>query len=360
MLEAMKDSFETFTREYGPYQYTQLRIIEFPYRSFAQSFAGTVPFSENIGFMRDPGDPDDNKSVDLATYVTMHEIGHQWFGHQIMPARTVGFNVLSEGLTENTAMTAYEEELGWQKARRVLEQRSIQGYLISRAFDNDDEPPLAKAEGQQYLVYNKASWVFWGLKQNMGEEKMQTAIKQFVTDYGSKGPPYPTTLELTDYLRDAAGPEYDQLITDYWDRITFWNLGFADEVEPEVKPNANGGYDVTVQIQVDKLVASEEDGKETSVGEIEGEGLNEWIEVGLYSSDPKDTFGDEWDALKRVRVTDDNSVLVEGDDETARIYTVTMTVDKAPSFVVVDPRRLLIERNVNNNQKAIEGQHAEK
>ena len=360
MLEAMKDSFETFTREYGPYQYTQLRIIEFPYRSFAQSFAGTVPFSENIGFMRDPGDPDDNKSVDLATYVTMHEIGHQWFGHQIMPARTVGFNVLSEGLTENTAMTAYEEELGWQKARRVLEQRSIQGYLISRAFDNDDEPPLAKAEGQQYLVYNKASWVFWGLKQNMGEEKMQTAIKQFVTDYGSKGPPYPTTLELTDYLRDAAGPEYDQLITDYWDRITFWNLGFADEVEPEVKPNANGGYDVTVQIQVDKLVASEEDGKETSVGEMEGEGLNEWIEVGLYSSDPKDTFGDEWDALKRVRVTDDNSVLVEGDDETARIYTVTMTVDKAPSFVVVDPRRLLIERNVNNNQKAIEGQRAEK
>jgi len=186
------------------------------------------------------------------------------------------------------------------------------------------------------------------------------SIKQFVTDYGSKGAPYPTTLELTDYLREAAGPEYDQLITDYWDRITFWNLGFADEVEPEIKPNADGSYEVTVQIQVDKMVASEEDGKEISVGEMEDESLNEWIEVGLYSSNPKDTFGDEWDALERVRVTDDNSVLVEGEDETARIYTVKMTVDKAPSFVVVDPRRLLIERNVSNNQKAIEGQRAEK
>ena len=199
MLEAMKDSFKTFTREFGPYQYSQLRIVEFHYRSFAQSFAGTVPFSENIGFMRDPGDPEDNKSVDLATYVTMHEIGHQWFGHQILPAQTVGFNVLSEGLTENSAMTAYEEELGWQKARRLLEQRAIQTYLISRTLDSDDEPPLAKAESQSYLNYNKASWVFWGLKQYMGEEKMQASIRKFVTDYGEKGAPYPTTLELTQY-----------------------------------------------------------------------------------------------------------------------------------------------------------------
>ncbi len=360
MLEAMKDSFETFTREFGPYQYSQLRIVEFPYRSFAQSFAGTVPFSENIGFMRDPGDPEDNKSVDLATYVTMHEIGHQWFGHQIFPAQTVGFNVLSEGLTENAAMTAYEEELGWQKARRLLEQRAIQSYLISRTFDKEDEPPLAKAEGQQYLVYNKASWVFWGLKQYMGEAKMQTAIKEFVTDYGLKGAPYPTTLELTEYLRDAAGPDYDQLITDYWDRITFWDLGFASDSEPVVKPNANGGYDVTVHIRVDKLIASEEDGKETSVGEMDDEGLNELIEVGLYTTDPEDTFGDEWDALERVRVTDANSVAVEGEDETARTYSVTITVDKAPSYVVVDPRRLLIERNAKDNVKPIDGPRAEK
>ncbi len=360
MMEAMKDSFKTFTREFGPYQYSQLRIVEFPYRSFAQSFAGTVPFSENIGFMRDPGDPEDNKSVDLATYVTMHEIGHQWFGHQIFPAMTVGFNVLSEGLTENAAMTAYEEELGWQKARRLLEQRAIQSYLMSRTRDKDDEPPLAKAEGQSYLDYNKASWVFWGLKQYMGEAIMQDAIQHFVVDYGLKGAPYPTTLELTDYLREAAGPDYDQLITDYWDRITFWDLGFAPGTEPEITPNADGGYDVTVQIKVDKLIASEEDGKETSVAEMDNEGLNEWIEIGLYTTDPEETFGDEWDALERVRVTDENSSAIEGDDETARTYSVTITVDKAPAYVLIDPRRLLIERNVGDNVQKIDGSRAEK
>ena len=90
MMDAAKSALKTFTETFGPYQYSQVRIMEFPYGNFAQSFAGTIPFSENIGFVRDPGDPDDNERVDLATYVTMHEIGHQWFAHQIVPADTKG------------------------------------------------------------------------------------------------------------------------------------------------------------------------------------------------------------------------------------------------------------------------------
>ncbi len=360
MLEAMGDSLETFTREFSPYQYSQLRIMEFPYRSFAQSFAGTVPFSENIGFVRDPGDPENIDDVDLATYVTMHEIGHQWFGHQIMPAQTKGFNVLSEGLTENAALTAYEEQFGFQKTRKLLEQRFVQGYLLSRTFDADDEPPLALAEGQSYLFYEKAGWTFWGLKHYMGEPEMQAAIRGFVEDYGQTGAPYPTTLELTDALREAAGPDYDQLITDYWDRITFWNFNVQDDT-PEVKPNADGGYDVTVSFTVDKLIASEEDGKETSVADLDGEGLNEWVEIGFYTIDPKETLGGDWIHLERVRVTDENSTRPEDadEDDTAREFSVTVSVETAPTAVVIDPRRLLIERNVGDNLVEIEGARAE-
>ena len=48
MFDAMKTSMTTFTETFSPYQYAQLRIMEFPFASFAQAFAGTVPFSENI------------------------------------------------------------------------------------------------------------------------------------------------------------------------------------------------------------------------------------------------------------------------------------------------------------------------
>jgi len=344
MIDAMKSSLDTFTTTFGPYQYSQIRIMEFPYASFAQAFAGTVPFSENIGFVRNPGDPEDNESVDLATYVTMHEIGHQWFAHQIVAAQTKGYNILSEGLTENAALTAYENDLGWQKARRLLEQRAIQTYLTGRVADRDKETPLAKAENQQYLIYNKANWVFWGLKQYIGEEKMQNAIKAFLGEFGSKGPPYPTTLELIDYLREAAGDDYQQLITDYWDRITFWELKFG-ESRIKAMPNSEGGYDLAVALNVDKKIASEEDGKEVSVSEMEGEALDEWVEIGFYNKDPKDTLGDEWMHLERVRIKDADT-------------SINVSLKNRPTHVLLDPRRLLMERNVKDNVKALPGELA--
>ncbi|WP_418152386.1 M1 family aminopeptidase [Litorimonas sp. RW-G-Af-16] len=347
MIEASKSSFDTFTALYGPYQHKQLRIMEFPFRSFAQSFAGTVPFSENIGFVMDPGDPDDIESIDIATYVTMHEIGHQWFGHQILPAQVKGFNVLSEGLTENAAMTAYEAKYGWQKARRILEVRSInhplRGYLTARVQDKDAEPPLGQAENQSYLVYSKANWVFWGLKQYMGEDNMQRAIRNFIRDFGYKGAPYPTTLNLIEYLKAEADPDYHQLIDDYFEHITFWELKLQDGVA--AKPNSKGGYTVSLTMDVDKKYASEADGKETSVTEIDGEALDEWIEIGFYQTDPKKTLGDEWTDLKRVRVTDLQS-------------TVTFDLAERPNYVQLDPRRLLIERNVGDNGKELPKQIA--
>ena len=345
MLAAMKQSLDTYTRVYGPYQYSQVRIMEFPYGGFAQAFAGTIPFSENIGFVMDSGDPDDNTSVDTASFVTMHEIGHQWFGHQILPARAKGFNVLSEGLTMNASQTAYEEAFGWQKARRLLEQRSITGYLTGRTFDSNDEPPLAKATGQQYLDYEKANWVFWGLKHYMGEDEMQGAIRKFVDDFGSKGPPYPTTANLVDYLREAASEEYQQLITDYWDRIVFWDLKFMPDTL-SVKPSEDGAYTVAFTLRTDKRIASEENGKETSVDDMDLEEFNEWVEIGFYDKDPADTLGDEWLKLERIHITQLETEL-------------SFDLETEPSHIMLDPRRLLIERNVTDNSLAVSGADSE-
>jgi len=373
MMQAMKDSLDVFTETFGPYQYDTLRIMEFPFNSFAQSFPNTIAFGEGIGFITDPGDPDDNQSLDLATYVTMHEIGHQWFGHQIYPAVTKGLNVLSEGLTENASMTAYEKTYGWQKARRVLQRRTIdgiQGYILGQAGETRNEEPLATARaGQQYLVYAKASWVFWGMKHYIGEDKMQGAIRAFLQDYGRKGPPYPTTLELIDYLREAAGPDYQQLITDYWDRITFWELKLEED-NAKLTANNNGTFKVDLKIEIDKTVSSKETGRAISVLEAEyakpekpedgdtsktsnapttdseapkgdlireAEALNEWIEIGFYDKDPAETFGDEWIKLERVHISEAKTEL-------------SFNMDKRPTHVLLDPRRLLIERDATDNK----------
>jgi hypothetical protein len=333
MMDAMKQSLTSFTRDFGPYQYSELRIMESPYASFAQSFAGTIPFTEKIGFARDPGEPDDPKRIDLATYVTIHEVAHQWFGHQIAPADVKGFNVLSEGLTEHAAASAYEEAFGWATARRLLEREAMEAYLTGRTGDADKEPPLALAEDEGYLVYSKANWVFWGLRHTMGAERVNAALRAFLAEFGSKGPPYPTTLELVAALRAEAGQQWQQLITDYFDRIVLWEPVLSED---SVRlSQSQDGWIADVRFSLHKVVASEETGQEVSVL-TRGETINEWVEIGFYEKDPKETLGADPIWIEWVRVT--------AKDGAARIQ-----LDKKPAYVALDPRRILIERNVTDN-----------
>ena len=340
MFAAMRQAFDTFTSEFSPYQYAQLRIMEFPYASFAQAFAGTVPFSENIGFVQDPGKADDPETVDFATYVTMHEIGHMWFAHQVVGAFAQGSNLLSEGLTEYITMLAYQEKYGFEKARRAHEVRTTNGYLTGRTIDSDDEPVLARAEDQGYLNYQKTSWVMWGMRGIMGEEPVKTAVRRFLTEYSAdKGAPYPTTLELLELFREEVDPRYHGLIEDYWNNITFWELSFKDDVT--ATPLGNGRFEVRLPIALDKKYASEEDGKETSVSEIDDATLDEWVVVGFYTEDPKDSLGANPAHVERLRIRDGETV-------------ETVTLDVKPTHVVLDPHRYLIERNVGDNVATVE------
>ncbi|MEP6702362.1 MAG: aminopeptidase, partial [Betaproteobacteria bacterium] len=80
MIDAMKISLELFSDRFSGYQFRQARILEFPaYASFAEAFAGTIPFSEAIGFIQNHKDTKNDEKIDLVTYVTAHEIAHQWW-----------------------------------------------------------------------------------------------------------------------------------------------------------------------------------------------------------------------------------------------------------------------------------------
>ena len=88
MLASSRAGLKYYEANFSPYQFTQYRIMEFPrYRSFAQSFPNTVPFSEGIGFIGRMLHKDD---IDLTYFVTAHELGHQWWGHQLVGGEVQG------------------------------------------------------------------------------------------------------------------------------------------------------------------------------------------------------------------------------------------------------------------------------
>ena len=100
-------------------------------------------------------------------------------------------------------------------------------------------------------------------------------------------------------------------------------------------------FKVSIPLKVDKKYASEEDGKETSITEIDGAQLSEWVEIGFYTEDPEEDLGANPFATRMVNVTQAESLL-------------DFTLDKRPTHILLDPKRSLIERNVKNNVKALE------
>ena len=80
-----------FGGEFAPYPLSFFRIAEFPgYRTQAQAHAGTINYSETVGFT--------NELKDWAAldYTTIHELGHQWWGGFAYGARMQGRQILNE------------------------------------------------------------------------------------------------------------------------------------------------------------------------------------------------------------------------------------------------------------------------
>jgi aminopeptidase N len=99
MMNSLKRSLDYYNKE--------ARIIEFPrVATFPQAFAGTMPYSESIGFIAKLNHPDD---IDMVYYVVAHEMGHQWWAHQVIAANMQGATFRSESLAQYSALMVMEK-----------------------------------------------------------------------------------------------------------------------------------------------------------------------------------------------------------------------------------------------------------
>jgi len=330
MLEAMKLSLQTFSEAFSPYQFRQARILEFPsYADFAQSFANTIPYSENLGFLSQLADPD---KIDVVTYITAHEIAHQWWGHQVVSSRQQGGTFIIESLSQYSALLVMEKLYGPEHMRRFLKYE-LDRYLRSRGSDVLGELPLARVENQQYIHYQKGALALWWLKEVMGAPALNRALSAFVREFAFKPAPYPNSLDLLRHIRREAGPAHQELITDLFEKIT---LVDAKALEPKAVQRPDGRWDVTFTAQARKLHADSK-GVETEAP------LEEPFDIGVFAAEPGKKGFASADVLLMERRT-----LRSGSQE------VKVTVDRKPSFVGVDPYNKRIDRNSDDNLMRIQ------
>src|SRR5690606_21872465 len=157
MIEAVRKSLAYYEEAFAPYQFDQVRILEFPrYASFAQSFANTIPFSESIGFIADLTRED---TIDYVFYVTAHEVAHQWWGHQVAGADPRGGPVPVESLAQYAPLMVMEREYGRQRMRQFRKDGRVR-ELSGRGGERLEELPLYRSENQAYIHDHKGSLVF--------------------------------------------------------------------------------------------------------------------------------------------------------------------------------------------------------
>lgn len=323
MARSMRLSLEYYVDNFGPYQNKQLRIVEVPRtHPSAKAFCGTIPFSEGAGFILKPRS---NRSRDLEIpfYITAHEVAHQWWAHQVVGPRTQGSFMLSESLAQYSALMVMKREFNAAKMKRIL-RAELDQYLKGRA-NSGREMPLALEERQAWVHYQKGSLAFYALQDFIGEDKLNAVLKDFVAQTAFQGPPYPTSLDLVERLRETTPPEFNYLIDDLFTTITLYD---CRALSATARRLPEGTYEVELEVDARKFKGSRRVGQD----EVS---IDDFVDIGITNAIGRFQY------LKKHRIRSNNQ-------------RFTIVVPSEPAQAGIDPRNILIDRQPDDNMIAVE------
>ncbi|WP_431158407.1 ABC transporter permease/M1 family aminopeptidase [Winogradskyella poriferorum] len=327
-IKGVKHSIDYFTENYGPYQYRQMRILEFPrYATFAQSFPNTVPFAESFGWVGDFSDPND---LDYVYTVTAHEVAHQWWGHQITPSATRGSNQISESMAEYSSLMVMKKEYGVDAMQRFLKEE-LDRYLRSRANESKFEKTLLDNDNQAYVWYRKGGLILYALQDLIGEDNLNRGFKAY-TEAARFRPkaPFTTTTEWYDYMKSVTPDSLKYYLEDSFEKITL----YSNKVnEATYKKLADDKFEVTLDIQSAKNYF---DGNGKLLQEGDQPNL---LEIGVFDEDDVNEQG----ITTKVPLVLERIWVKPGQTK------YTFVTDKLPVKAGIDPYNKMIDRIPDDN-----------
>ena len=244
--------------------------------------------------------------------------------------------MLSETMAQYSALMVMEKAYGPEKMQRFL-KFELDNYLRNRGGELVEEMPLMLVENQQYIHYRKGSVIMYALKDLLGEETLNNAIKAYVEEVAFQRPPFTHTPEFMAHIRAATPPELAETVKDMFERITL----FENKVESATyQEQDDGTYLVRLETSSSKLYADGE-GNETETS------LDDWIDIGVFGEQEVDGRAEETVLLLEKRHLTDASGVFE------------LVVDQKPVRAGIDPFNKLVDRNSDNNLRSVKEADAE-
>ncbi|MEM1205153.1 MAG: M1 family aminopeptidase [Acidobacteriota bacterium] len=332
IFETTRQSLAYLTESLGPYPHRQLRIVEVPsyHGKVAFAFAGTLAYSESWGFTADL----DGAELDWLSAVLAHEVSHQWWNHQVVPAHVQGSTFIAEALPQYGAMMILERMYGPESVRHFL-RFHLDRYLERRGNERIREMPLARVENQDYIHYSKASLALYTLQDLIGEDAVNRALRSFLEEHTFVGPPYPQSTDLLGHLRRETPPEHAGVIEDLFESITLFDNQVLDATSRRLD---DGRFEVRLDVSTRKL-------RDDGLGETTEVSMDDWIDIGVFAETPSE--GGDGDS------TEPQVLLLEKRHLTSRDTTFTVVVGQPPTHAGIDPYNKRIDRDSGDNVRPV-------
>ena len=315
---------------FGPYPFKHLRIAEvpkhWPFGGFAHP--GTISMVENRLYFTDLRNSD---AFNLVAKRTIHEVAHQWFGHILAPKPTEGSSILVEGFAKYIEAMVMEKHYG-PSAVWELSQNANSKYFNWRSIDNALEPPLYKVSGQGYLSYGKSQTAFLALRDLVGEQTINTAIRNVIDSQKNNIELTATTIDFLEELYALTDTDKHELINDWFKRIVTYDLSIKNA---EVKQIDSGRYQANISIKAKKFLQNETTGNSTEIA------INEPIKIGAFKAHPS-------------KLTDSDILSLKTYTINAESMTIQLELNEHPSFIVIDPFGTRSDANFYDNVFRVE------
>ena len=270
---------------------------------------------------------EDPKHFNVIARLIVHEVSHQWWGHLLNAKQTEGSKVFSESLAKYSEIVILEKLYGKPMVNR-LSETTQRRYFSGRSRENKIEPALYLSENQTYVIYSKGAIVFNAIRELIGEEKLNSALKNIVSKYHQGSTV--STLDLLDELYQVTSTSQYVLIEDWLKRVITYDLGIDSA---SYKKLEDGSYEITVMINANRFETTNT-GEET---EIE---INEPIKIGVFAKHPSQNNNE--DALYL------ESHLIDKKSD-----TIKFKVGKLPKYISIDPSHTRLDKNRADNLKLI-------
>jgi ABC-2 type transport system permease protein len=322
MVRSMRAALAYYGEQFGPYQFKELRVVEFPlYAPGARAHPHTIAFSEGSAFLTrvDSGD------VDRTFFVVAHETAHQWWGGQVIPASAPGAGFVSETLAQYSSMMVLETSYGEKMAREFYDY-NMDKYFEGRSVYTNREVPLLDVVNQSNVYYFKGGVAMYTLRERLGADVVNGALRRFRDKYAGPNAPPPTSRALYAELRAATPDSLKPLLSDLFEHITIWDVS-TDSAKAE--PVEGGAYRVTLFVDAAKARAD-------SIGNQTPVEMDDLVEIGVFAGNPAKGSPGESLYLKQHRIR-------------AGKQAIVITVPRQPTRAGIDPYRKLIERERDDN-----------